>query len=453
MSSRQKKSSKNIPDTVPGVQDTEIVETITEQMEGDTMDVPQQGTSTQGYNIDPELDARLSELIAWKIQEQQQLASDGNRPIHDMSESGLEDNISVRSTGPGLVCVPTKKQARNTKGLSGDTSLSEAGLSEGDRYKRTKVVSTKVKKNKKKSKKRKVSSASSSSESSFPSSDSETIATGVMEKHLAKASKKRKIERNNSVRVRSLLRSALEGHFATFKPVETITRGAEIYTGVKGVEDSFLKEMDKEVLMNDVMKRYEHSMFVMQSATLSALAAIVPVANRMANEDKFTTLAKGMNDGIELLAAASTFASYRRFENIYKGVSTEAGKEVTRSKKVKDKTGKEYTLFLPPKPLKGKPWDKSLMKVAESSSKCGRQMGLKTKAEEPFNCFKRPRFDTRSRRGGFRGGRGAPYFQSNQSFRGRGQRGALGWNEYNRQAFRGASAQGRQTGFQRGGAK
>ena len=170
-----------------------------------------------------------------------------------------------------------------------------------------------------------------------------------MEKHLLKASKKKTLERMSLVRVRKLVRSALAGHFSNFKPTEVITRGAEMYTGVKGVKESFLREMDNEVIMSDTMKRYEHSMFIMQSAVLSTLTAIVPVANRMANEDKFTTLAKGMNDGIELLAAASTITSFRRFENVHKGVTTDAGKEITRSKKVKDRNGKEYTMFLPPR--------------------------------------------------------------------------------------------------------
>ena len=92
-------------------------------------------------------------------------------------------------------------------------------------------MSSKVKKYKKKKSKKLKASSSSSTESSFLSSDSDAQISGVLEKHLQKASKKRKLERNNSVRVRSLLRTALQGHFETFKPVEVITRGAELYTG------------------------------------------------------------------------------------------------------------------------------------------------------------------------------------------------------------------------------
>ena len=253
-------------------------------------------------------------------------------------------------------------------------------------------------------------------------------------------------------------------HGTMFKPVEVITRGAEVYTGVKGVEDSFIRDMDNEVLMmmTDIMKRFEKSMFIMQTAVLSALVAIVPIANRMANEDKFTTLAKGMNDGLELLAAASTYATFHRFENVFKSVATEAGKEVTCSKKVKDRDGKEYTLFLAPKPLKSKTWDKTLMfggqvpfllKAAETSSKCGRQMGARKKADEQQSRFRRPRFDMRMRRGSFRGGRGGFNAQYSQAFRGRPQRSSFSWSDGNRPTYRAPAAQGKPTGFQRGGAR
>ena len=127
---------------------------------------------------------------------------------------------------------------------------------------------------------------------------------------------------------------------------------------------SFLREMDSDVIMKDQMKRYETSLHNMQSAVLSAMAAIVPIANRMANEDRFTTLAStgsSMNDGLEVLAAASKYPTFKRYENVFKNVTTEAGKEVTHSKKVKDRTGKEFTLFMPPKPIPGIQWDKTLL--------------------------------------------------------------------------------------------
>ena len=52
-----------------------------------------------------------------------------------------------------------------------------------------------------------------------------------------------------------------------------------------------------------------------------------------------------------LLTSTSNFLSYRRLENVFKSVCTDAGKEVTRSKKVLDNDGKEETIFLAPKPL------------------------------------------------------------------------------------------------------
>ena len=60
-----------------------------------------------------------------------------------------------------------------------------------------------------------------------------------------------------------------------------------------------------------------------------------------------------MNRGLVLLAATSNYLNYRRFENIFKLVTTYAGKDVARSKKVTDNARKEFML-LAPKPIKGK---------------------------------------------------------------------------------------------------
>ena len=87
--------------------------------------------------------------------------------------------------------------------------------------------------------------------------------------------------------------------------------------------------MDSDVIMNDQMKRYETSLHTMQSAVLSVVAAIVPIANRMANEDRWTTLASSMNNGLEVLDAASKYATFKKYENVFKNVTTKAGKEVT----------------------------------------------------------------------------------------------------------------------------
>ena len=194
--------------------------------------------------------------------------------------------------------------------------------------------------------------------------------------------------------------------------------------------------MDSDVIMNDQMKRYETALHTMQSAVLSALAAIVPIANRMANEDRFTTLASSMNDGLEVLAAASKYATFKRYENVFKNVTTEAGKEVTRSKKVKDRMGKEFTLFMPPKPLPGKHWDKTLLyggqlqhllKRSETSTKNVKGMGIKKKATDYQHSSKRPRFEP-PKRSNYKGSRGG-FTQNAQNFRNRPQRGPGGWNE------------------------
>ena len=79
---------------------------------------------------------------------------------------------------------------------------------------------------------------------------------------------------------------------------------------------------------------------------------------------------------------------------MFKSVSTDAGKEVTCSKNVLDNDGKEYTLFLVPKPIKGKPLDKGkmfggqlqyLFKQVETSSKCEKH-GRRQKEEYGWQC-------------------------------------------------------------------
>ena len=55
-------------------------------------------------------------------------------------------------------------------------------------------------------------------------------------------------------------------------------------------------------------------------------------------ENKFTSLCDDMNDSVALITATINFLSYRRFENVFKSVCTDAGKEVARSK---DNDGKE----------------------------------------------------------------------------------------------------------------
>ena len=234
------------------------------------------------------------------------------------------------------------------------------------------------------------------------------------------------------------MRKTIRGHFNNFKPVEVIHKGVELFTGIKGIPQSYSKEMDTEVQMSDDKKKFENVMYTSQQGILTALTAMVPVANRMMEEDRYTSLAANMNKGIQLLATTATFINFRRFENVFKGAGSEVGKELARSKKVKGKDGKEYTLFLPPKPIKGKPLDKSkmfggqithLVKMVESGTKCGKHMGQKRKNEDSshFSKAKRGKPDFRQRRSSMRGGRST--FSQN---RGRGARQTFGWNDYNR---------------------
>ena len=164
-----------------------------------------------------------------------------------------------------------------------------------------------------------------------------------------------------------------------------------------------------------------------------------------------------MDEVVELLAATSAFLSYRRFENVFKSVTTEAGKAVTRSKKVTDNNGKEYTLFLPPHPIKGKVWDKTkmfggqvthLFKQVESGNN-GKQFGHKRKTDDSAKGPVRKQFSGRLRRPGVRGYRNQFIFHT----RGRGLRGqSYGWNDSNRgSGFRQnpSVTQGKSPGFQR----
>ena len=94
---------------------------------------------------------------------------------------------------------------------------------------------------------------------------------------------------------------------------------------------------------------------------------------------------------------------------------TDAGKEVARSK-VMDNDGKEYTLFLTPKPIKAKALDKTkmfggqlqyLFQQVKTSSKCGKEMHADKKKLTEANTahFRLFQQDFQSRRARQRGGR------------------------------------------------
>ena len=423
------------------------------------------------------LEQRLTKMLEQRLEEQTAPVWDGPIDVsspesanrHDSDEDDSVWQASQDSVESSNVQSMTRHGSKRTR-VSSETKDSE--VSEGDDYTRArkranaKHTSVKTKKSKKSKKKRRqsFSSSSPSDSSSEEDTDSDTNHRGPLAKELDLAAKKRPTKPDKKVRLCTLLRTALEGHLNTFKPAEVIIRGAEKFTGIKGIEASCPKEMDVEVPMSDEKKKGEHIMFTAQRAILAAMTAILPVANRMLKENVFTSLASDLNKGIELLAAASTFLNYRRYENVYKAVTTEAGKELTRSKKVKDKNGKEFTLFLAPKPIKGKALDKSkmfggqipaLLKQVESGSKCGRQMAPSGRRDS-FSSSGRgrqPRGDFR-RRQSFRGGR----HTFGQSYRGRGQaRATSNWTEYNRntQPFRQNQAgnQNKQQGFPKGGTK
>ena len=108
-----------------------------------------------------------------------------------------------------------------------------------------------------------------------------------------------------------------------------------------------------------------------------------------------------MHAGVVLLTLTSKFLSYMRFENVFNTVCTDAGKQVVRSKKVLDNNGKEYMLFLAPKPIKGKPLDKGkmfsgqlqyLFKQVETSSKCEKHMDADKKKSMDGNTSRFKRF-------------------------------------------------------------
>ena len=152
--------------------------------------------------------------------------------------------------------------------------------------------------------------------------------------------------------------------------------------------------MDPEVKLKEDRKRFSTVLFMVHKGVLSALSAVAPITNCMMAENKFTSLCNAMNERVALLTATSNFLTYRRFENIFKSVCTDAGKEVARS-------GKEYTLFLAPKPIKGKPPDTGkmsggqlqyLFKQVETSSKCGKHMEGDKKKPTYMNTARFKRF-------------------------------------------------------------
>ena len=420
-----------------------------------------------------EFDSQLDRLLEIRLQERIREAeshTDWNSGPNDhyMSDTGSEEEVQVAyDSDSSELSVHTKPKKTihkdKIKKSKPVDSESEVTVSEGDTHlkakkRRARLVVRKGKKSKKRSKKSDSSRSSGSDNSSSTGTDSDTKYEGPYGARCKKNIKKCREKPGKRARVCTTMRRSVEGHFNTFKPVEVIQRGIEKFTGIKGLPDSWIRDLDTEVQISEDKKKYEHVLFTIQKGVLAALTAMIPVANRMMEQIKFTSLTADMDEAVELLAATSTFINFRRFENVFKSVTTEAGKEVTRSKKVTDNNGKEYTLFLPPHPIKGKVWDKTkmfggqvthLFKQVESGNKCGKQFGHKRKVEDSGKGPARRQFTGRSRRPGFRGNRS----QFNFHTRGRGLRGqSYGWNDSNRASgFRQnpSVTQGKSPGFQR----
>ena len=86
---------------------------------------------------------------------------------------------------------------------------------------------------------------------------------------------------------------------------------AEKFTGIKGVPDSLIKEMDPEFKLSEDRKRFGSVLHTAHKGVLSALAVVAPIANRMMAENKFTSLCDDMDACIALLTSTSNFLSYR----------------------------------------------------------------------------------------------------------------------------------------------
>ena len=68
----------------------------------------------------------------------------------------------------------------------------------------------------------------------------------------------------------------------------------------------------------------------------------------MVNEDRFSTLVSSMNGGQEVLVVAGSFATFQRYENLYKNAGIKADKEVNRWKRVnKPELKIIFTLTMP----------------------------------------------------------------------------------------------------------
>jgi hypothetical protein len=98
--------------------------------------------------------------------------------------------------------------------------------------------------------------------------------------------------------------------------------------------------MDTEIKLTDVGKKYESLAQVMHTAVLVSLTCFIPVFNRLAKDNMYTSLTSDINDGIKGIMSTASYVLSRRYENANKGASTTTGREVIRSKKNRDREGK-----------------------------------------------------------------------------------------------------------------
>jgi hypothetical protein len=161
---------------------------------------------------------------------------------HQVSSSEGDSAFSPDSVGSVYQAGKPPKRKRTRRRSS--HSDSGSGASQGDRYARKKVVSTKHKKKGRKSK----HSSSSPSSSEFPTSSSsdEEKHVGRLEKTF-KNGKDKLPAKGLTVRVRSAIRASIAGSLSNLKPVETIVTLANKHPGIKGVPLSFPLKMDSEI--------------------------------------------------------------------------------------------------------------------------------------------------------------------------------------------------------------
>jgi hypothetical protein len=116
------------------------------------------------------------------------------------------------------------------------------------------------------------------------------------------------------VPVQSTLLSSLFASFNSFKLLENIVSLAVKHLGIKGVTPSFHMELDPELKLMDVRKKYENLAQVLHIGILMVLTCFIPVFNMLAKDNVFTSLTSDINDGIKSLTSAASFALSNHYD-------------------------------------------------------------------------------------------------------------------------------------------